>query len=34
VSALGPLRKYDIRDVSAAAEAVEPIAEAEPAPAD
>jgi MFS family permease len=34
VSALGPLRKYDIRDVSAAAEAVEPIAESEPAPAD
>lgn len=34
VSALGPLRRYDIRDAPAAAEAVEAAAEAEPTPAD
>lgn len=34
VSALGPLRKYDIRDAPAEAEAVEPAAESEPTPAD
>jgi len=34
VSALGPLRHYDIRDPEAAAEAAEPEAEAEPTPAD
>jgi len=34
VSALGPLRKYDIRDAPAEAEAVEPVAESEPTPAD
>jgi predicted MFS family arabinose efflux permease len=34
VSALGPLRKYDIRDASLEAEAVEPAAESEPTPAD
>ena len=34
VSALGPLRHYDIRDPEAAATAVEPVAESEPTPAD
>jgi predicted MFS family arabinose efflux permease len=34
VSALGPLRHYDIRDASEAAEAAEPAAESEPTPAD
>jgi predicted MFS family arabinose efflux permease len=34
VSALGPLRKYDIRDATEEAEAVEPAAESEPTPAD
>jgi len=34
VSALGPLRHYDIRDPEGAAVAVEPAAEAEPTPAD
>jgi hypothetical protein len=34
VSALGPLRQYDIRDAPAEAAAVEPVAESEPTPAD
>ncbi len=34
VSALGPLRKYDVRDAPAEAAAVEPAAESEPTPAD
>lgn len=34
VSALGPLRKYDIRDAPEAAAAIEPEAESEPSPAD